>query len=158
MNGLRSSPSCNLILMENCINTSLSIYLLITTRLLPITWNYNRCRSIISLYYSLRTTINLNSITADQPRFEPKSPGPKAAKLPLWYTPLTRKTIFACFVSQWLKKARTKLTFCCCYWSDSNSIFFWIIFQNCNIYKRCKKVVQTLKSLKTMTGEWGNQI
>ena len=68
---------------------SLSIYLLIFTRLLPVTWDYNQCRSIIGLYYLLHTKMDLNSITADQPGFEPGSLGPKAATLPLCYTPLT---------------------------------------------------------------------
>ena len=60
-----------------------SIYLFIPTRLLPVIWDYNRCHSIIVLYYLLHTHFDLILITADQPGFEPRSPGPKAAMLPL---------------------------------------------------------------------------
>ena len=41
------------------------------------------------LNHRLHTNIDLNLIAADQPEFEPGSPGPKAAMLPLCYPPLT---------------------------------------------------------------------
>ena len=53
---------------------SLSIYLSIPTRLFPITWDYNRCCSIIGFYYLLHTNFNLNLKTADQPGFGSRSP------------------------------------------------------------------------------------
>ena len=72
--------------MANFIDTfSLSIYLLIPTRLLPVTWDYNRRRSIKGLYYLLQANIDLNAIKADQQGFAPGSPGPKVAPLPLCY-------------------------------------------------------------------------
>ena len=72
----RSSPICNSI-------NILPKYLFIDTyKATPVTWDYNRCHSIIGLYYLLRTNIDLNSIATDQPGFEPRSPGPKAATLP----------------------------------------------------------------------------
>ena len=85
------SPICNFKLKKNYINSfTFPIYLSIPARLLPVTWDYNLRRSIIGLYYLLHTkNINLNSITADQPGFEPGSLGPKATTLPLCYAPLT---------------------------------------------------------------------
>ena len=48
---------------------SLSIYLLIPTRVLPFTWEYNQSCLIIGLYYLLHTNISLNLIKADQTGF-----------------------------------------------------------------------------------------
>ena len=53
---------------------SLSIYLSIPKRLLPVTLDYNRRCSTIGLYYSYHTNIDLNKKTADQLGFEPGSP------------------------------------------------------------------------------------
>ena len=67
-------------------------YLSPPTRLPPIAGSQLLARAIVGLYYSCNTTyiINLNSIIyRSSQRFEPGSPGPKAATLPLCYTPLT---------------------------------------------------------------------
>ena len=86
----RSPPSCNFILMENSINTfPFSIYSLIATRLVPVIWDYNLHRSIMGLYYLIHKYIDLNLITTDQPRFELRSPEPKAAMLTFFCAPLT---------------------------------------------------------------------
>ena len=82
VNAHRASPNfCNL-----------SGYLSPLTRLPLIAGSQTLARAIVSLYYSYSTTyiINLNSIIPQSsPGFEPGSPGPKAATLPLYYTPLT---------------------------------------------------------------------
>ena len=55
------------------------------TRLLPVTWDYRL--QLVSLNHKLNhTNIDLNLITAKQLGFEPGSPGPKAAALPLCYS------------------------------------------------------------------------
>ena len=41
----------------------------------------------------LHLYIDLNLITEDQSRFDPGYPGTKAAMLPLFYAPLTRKAV-----------------------------------------------------------------
>ena len=67
VNGLQIGSNLLYHIDENSINTfSLSIYLSIPTKLLPVTWDRNWHCSIIGLY--------LNSITVDQPEFEPGSP------------------------------------------------------------------------------------
>ena len=82
VNVRRASPNfCNL-----------SGYLSPPTRLPPIAGSQLLARAIIGLYYLYNTTyiIDLNSIIyRSSPGFEPGSPGPKAATLPLCYTPLT---------------------------------------------------------------------
>ena len=50
--------------------------------------------SILGLYYLPHKNINLNWTTADQPGIEPESPGPKVAKLPMCYAPLTAMVIY----------------------------------------------------------------
>ena len=71
---------------------NLSGYLSPPTRLPPIAGSQLFARAIVGLYYLYNTTyiIDLNSIIyRSSPGFEPGSPGPKAATLPLCYTPLT---------------------------------------------------------------------
>ena len=83
VNVLRASP-------KFC---SLSGYLSPPIRLPPMAGSQMLDRAIESLNYSYNTTyiINLNSIIYRHlPGFEPGSPGPKAATLPLCYTLLTR--------------------------------------------------------------------
>ena len=86
VNVRRASPNfCNL-----------SGYLSPPTRLPPIAGSQLLARAIVGLYYLYNTTyiIDLNSIIyRSSPGFEPGSPGPKAATLPLCYTPLTFKPL-----------------------------------------------------------------
>ena len=86
VNVRRASPNfCNL-----------SGYLSPPTRLPPIAGSQLLARAIVGLYYLYNTTyiIDLNSIIyRSSPGFEPGSPGPKAAILPLCYASLTTFTI-----------------------------------------------------------------
>ena len=71
--------------------SSLCDYLSPPTRLPPIAGSQTLARAIKNLYYSYSTTyiINLNlMIYWSSPGFEPGSPGPKEATLPLSYAPL----------------------------------------------------------------------
>ena len=84
VNVLRASP--------NFYN--LSGYLSPPRRLPPIAGLQMLARAIVSLYYLYNTTyiIGLNSIIQQSSTgFEPRSPGPRAATLPLCYTSLTNK-------------------------------------------------------------------
>ena len=63
------------------------MYLFIDT----YTWDYKQCLSIVGLYYSVHTNIELNLIIANQPGIEPGYLGPKGDTLPLPYAPLTSK-------------------------------------------------------------------
>ena len=77
-----SSPICNFIF-------SLNIYLSLPTRLLLVTWDYNRHHLITGLYYLRHTNMRLNLLTVDQPGFEHGPLGPKVATLPLCNTTMT---------------------------------------------------------------------
>ena len=77
---------------ESCKSCNLNSYLSPPTRLPPIAGSQLLARAIVGLFYLYNTTyiIDLNWIIyRSSPGFEPGSLGPKAATLPLCYTPLT---------------------------------------------------------------------
>ena len=59
----------------------------------PFHLDFNLRCSIKGLHYSLRTNIDLNPITADQPGFSPKSRIPKAATFLFCYATIVLHSI-----------------------------------------------------------------